>query len=91
MAEQFKIIGYPFLYDILQLVVDKCKYKNKAFFNEKDSFTVPCICDIYPLIYSIFTLCIVPLFYFNFYILTLVQANNIGDYSILCKTIVAVL
>lgn len=44
---------------------------------EVTSFSTPCIKDIYCLIYSSFTLSIVPLFYFNLYILNLIQAEGL--------------
>jgi len=65
----FKTINYSFLYYPLVR-------SNKE---KKTCFTVPCVYDIYALIYSIFTLCAMPLFYFNTYILTLLHNNSICD------------
>ena len=70
MVEQIKELEYYFLLYIKYIIES-----NK----ENKSFVAPCIYDLYPLLYSIFTLSIVPLFYFNIYILTL-QENGTSDY-----------
>jgi len=57
------------LESILQCIVDKC--------NQKKSFTIFSLNEIFPLLYSIFIFCIVPIFYFNLYILDI----NINDTS----------
>ena len=48
----------------------------------KVSFTIQGISHIYPLLYSLFTLCIVPLFYFNLYILAAVTGSSLYNISL---------
>ena len=48
----------------------------------KADFRIPSINEIFPLLYTLFTLCIVPLFYFNLYMLATVTGSNIHDMSL---------
>ena len=73
ITEQFNLLVYSFLHYIFYLVGNINKEK------EGFSYSIPCVKDIYSLIYSAFTLCVLPLFYFNLYILNIVQAEGLSD------------
>ena len=62
------------LFNVKKLIVDRSKIKS--------TFTLPCLYDLFSLLYSAFTLSIVPIFYFNLYILSLAQEININDLNL---------